>query len=139
MAVSQKAQTAGNVTNAVTGAVASSIFTAAAASNAIPIAGQFAAAGLALAGLLTKIFVGRKQKKKKEAAEAEEKRMDQMKTSFTAQGGGGGGIGLSGGQSQQSTAPVARPQAPSFSSWGGGSAPSMQPSQQALNNSIGLK
>lgn len=120
---------------------AQSLFTASAAANAIPVAGQFASAGLAIAGLLVKVFGGkRKAKKRRKAAEI---RGRQDKASAAAassmQSSGAGGMGLAqGAQSQISTAPVAPAVQPAFSSYGGGTAPSVQPTQQAINGSIGI-
>lgn len=119
---------------------AGSIFATAAAANAIPVAGQFVSAGLAIAGMFIKIFAGRKQKKQAEAKAKDEARRDQTKAAFTPQANGPGGVGVSSGQGPaQGTAPVAAPNTTSFSGWGGGTNPSVQPAQQAINNSIGLR
>lgn len=118
---------------------AASIFTAAAAANAIPVAGQFVSAGLAIAGMLTKIFVGKAQEKKAKKLEARKKVTDKAKASHAtqAQGGASGGVGKASGQGpQQSVTPVSRPSGPAFSSYGGGSAP---PIQQAITSSMGMK
>jgi hypothetical protein len=120
---------------------AQSLFTAASAANAIPVAGQFVSAGLAIAGLFTKIFAGRKKKKREEARKAQEKKMSTATDAVKAgtQSGASGGIGTgSEGGAPGSVAPVSGPAAPSFSSWGGGSAPSVQPAQAALNNKLGF-
>jgi hypothetical protein len=120
---------------------AQSLFMAASAANAIPVAGQFVAAGLAIAGLFVKIFAGKKKKRREERAAAQKKKMstakDAVKAGTQSQGGGGVGIGEGKGP-VGATAPVSGPAAPSFSSWGGGSAPSVQPVQQALNNKLGV-
>jgi hypothetical protein len=120
---------------------AQSLFTAASAANAIPVAGQFVSAGLAIAGMFVKIFAGKKKKKQEERAAKEKKSMSQASTAVKAgtQSGGSGGVGIGEGQGPVgTTAPVSGPAAPSFSSWGGGSAPAVQPVQQALNNKIGI-
>ena len=120
--------------------VAGSIFSTAAAANAIPVAGQFVSAGLAIAGMFIKIFAGRKQKKEAEAKAKEKSRSDKIASNFTPQAVGSGGIGVSSGQGPaQGAAPVSQPNTTSFSGWGGGTNPSVQPAQQAINNSIGLK
>jgi hypothetical protein len=118
-----------------------SIFAAASAANAIPVAGQFVSAGLAIAGMFVKIFAGRKAKRKKEAAAREKKKMSAASTAVKAgaQSGGGGGVGIGEGKGPVgATAPVGGPASPTFSSWGGGAAPSVQPTQQALNNRLGV-
>lgn len=120
---------------------AQSLFTASAAANAIPVAGQFVSAGLAIAGLFVKIFAGKKKKKREERARAKEKEIARSSDAIKAgtQSDGAGGVGIGSGDSPQgATAPVSGPASPSFSSWGGGSAPSVQPVQQALNNKIGM-
>jgi len=124
---------------ASTAGLATSIFASAAASNAIPVAGQFISAGLALAGLLTKIFVGKKQKKEEARRKKQEERLDKAASATQVQATGGGGPGLGNAQGPVgATAPVQPPSVPSFSSWGGGSAPSVQPTQQVLNNKLGF-
>lgn len=122
------------------GIAAQSLFAASAAANAIPVAGQFVSAGLAIAGMFVKIFAGRKKRKAEEAKAKEDKRVNQTKTAFTPQANGPGGIGISSGRGPaQGAVPVAAPNTTSFSGWGGGTNPSVQPAQQAINNSIGLK
>ena len=118
---------------------AQSLFTAASAANAIPVAGQFVSAGLAIAGLFTKIFGGRRRKKKAEEAAAAQARTDENKKNFrVAPSGGGQTSGVV--QAQQSIQPVTQPvtnaATPAFSSYGGGSAP---PVQQTLNQYTGIK
>jgi hypothetical protein len=116
-----------------------SLFTAASAANAIPVAGQFVSAGLAIAGLFVKIFAGRKKKRREEARKKREARLDTAKDAVQASSDSSGGVGTSSGQGPVgATAPVSGPQAPSFSSWGGGSAPAIQPTQAALNNKLGV-
>ena len=91
--------------------------------------------------MFVKIFAGKKEKKKKEAQERQAKATSQASDAVKAgaQSGGSGGVGTGSGQAPVgSTAPVSGPAAPSFSSWGGGSAPAVQPVQQALNNKIGM-
>jgi hypothetical protein len=123
---------------------AQSIFTASSAANAIPVAGQFVSAGLAIAGLFVKIFAGRKKKRREEREAAQRKKTAQASDAVKAgtQSGGSAGVGTgqegAGAAVAGSVAPVSGPAAPSFSSWGGGSAPSVQPVQQALNNKIGV-
>jgi hypothetical protein len=123
---------------------AGSVFAAAAAANAIPVAGQFVSAGLAIAGLLTKIFVGRKQKKKEEAKKKKDTQESTAADKLNASGGGeGGGVGLAKtSESQISSAPVAPAIQPKFSTYGnapGQQAPAVQPTQQALNNQMGIQ
>jgi hypothetical protein len=116
-----------------------SLFQASAVANAIPVAGQFAAAGLAIAGLFTKIFGGRRRAKKEAGERQEQQRQDKAKQSFGAAPAVGGQVAGQGQvqqTAQQVTAPVEAGQTPAFSSYGGGSAP---PVQQALNNYTGLK
>lgn len=125
-----------------TATLATSIFTAAAAANAVPVWGQVASAGLAIAGLLSKIFIGRRDKKRAAAKKKEDTRQGKIKSAHKAGVGPAGstGMGLAEGQGPiGATAPVQPPQTPSFSSYGGGAAPTIQPTQQALNSSIGLK
>jgi hypothetical protein len=138
-AVSAKKTKNGAIAAEVMGGVGS-VFAAAASANAIPVAGQFISAGLAIAGLLTKIFVGRKHKKKAAAKKKINDRQDKAAAATSAQSTQGGGMGLSQrGGSQMATAPVAPQIQPRFSSFGGGSAPSIQPTQQALNASLGIR
>lgn len=120
---------------------AQSLFSASAAVNAIPVAGQFASVGLAIAGLFTKIFGGRRKKKREEERQGQQARKASASTAIkaTASQAGSGGVGVGGQQPVGATAPVSGPASPSFSSFGGGSAPSVQPTQQVLNNSIGIK
>ena len=108
---------------------AMSIFTAAAAANAIPVGGQIAAAGLAIAGLLTKIFVGRKMRKKEREKKAQESRDQkaQAAAKTQVQATRSAGIGLAGDAPVGTTAPVKPPETPSFSTYGGGNAPTVQP------------
>jgi hypothetical protein len=118
-----------------------SLFTAASAANAIPVAGQFVSAGLAIAGLFVKMFAGKKKKKREEAARKQATKMSAASTAVKAgsQSGAAGGVGTGSGQGPVgATAPVSGPAAPSFSSWGGGSAPSVQPVQAAINNKLGF-
>jgi hypothetical protein len=125
------------------GAVAAqSLFTAASAANAIPVAGQFVSAGLAIAGLFVKIFAGRKKKKREEAKRKREEKLsrasDAVKSATQSGGAGGVGTGQEGAGAVGTVAPVSGPAVPSFSSWGGGSAPAVQPAQAALNNKLGI-
>lgn len=137
---------AGNITSSTLGGaataagIASSIFAASAGLNAVPIAGQFASAGLALAGLLTKIFVGRRQKKKAKRREKEEARIDTASDAIqgSAQSDSAGGIGLPSNQPVGKTAPVNPPTTTSYASWGGGTAPTTQPTQKALSGAMGI-
>ena len=125
------------------GVAAQSLFSASAAANAIPVAGQFVSAGLAIAGLFVKIFAGRKKKKREEAKARQEKKMSEASTAVKAgtQSGGSGGVGTGDERSTAMAgqlAPVSGPAAQSFGSWGGGAAPSVQPTQQVINNKIGI-
>lgn len=117
--------------------VSQGLFAASSAANAIPIAGQFVSAGLAIAGLFTKLFAGKKQRKKEEAARAAK-----AKQAGIEQMGGNtpsAPATSSGQQAQQSIIPVTTnynlPQTPSFQG-GGGAEPTISPTQQALNNRI---
>lgn len=115
---------------------AQSLFTAASAANAIPVAGQFVSAGLAIAGMFTKLFGGKKAKKEAARKEAEQGRQAQATQAITAQSGAvGGGSAAQQGTVQNTTAPPTVSSAPGFTSWGGGSAP---PVQQALNKYTGM-
>jgi len=119
---------------------AQTLFTASAAANAIPVAGVFVSAGLAIAGLLTKLFGGKRQKKRAEEREARQRVVDQNKAYFQpGQSSTSGGIGVSSGQQIGSTAPVAQASTPVFNSYGGGSAPTVQPVQQVVNSYTGMK
>jgi len=120
---------------------AKSLFTAASAANAIPVAGQFVSAGLAIAGLFTKIFGGRRRKKaaekKRKAAELKETRRQGYREVQGPQSAGGGGVGQGNANGPlQGTSPVTAPLTSSFSSFGGGQAPTVQPTQQILNNTV---
>ncbi|MDH3954189.1 MAG: hypothetical protein OEV03_08230 [Gammaproteobacteria bacterium] len=118
---------------------AQSLFTAASAANAIPVAGQFVSAGLAIAGLFTKIFGGRRRKKKAERAEKERQRQDANKQNFAGgQSSAAGGVGIGSGQQVGSTAPVHQASTPAFNSYGGGNAPTVQPVQQVVNSYTGM-
>lgn len=117
---------------------AQGLFTASAAANAIPVFGQFASAGLAIAGLFTKIFGGRKAKKKAAERKAQEKKLEQAKGAVNPQANSSSGPGLAPSEPQAGTAVVNRAETPSFSSWGGGDSPSVQPTQQAINNRLGM-
>jgi hypothetical protein len=120
-------------------AAAQTLFTAASAATAIPVAGVFVGAGLAIAGLFTKIFGGRKKRKREEAArKAAEKRANMLSNyekSTITQGDerttGGAGVEksiLPGG------ARVPSPPTPTFKGGGG-----TEPTVAAVHNAIGLK
>ena len=118
---------------------AQTLFTAASAANAIPVAGQFVSAGLAIAGLFTKLFAGKGKARRERRAAEQRKRTELAKQAAQSQvqATQGSGVGVGNPQGPVgATAPVQTPIAPSFSSYGGGAAP---PVQQALNSSIGLK
>lgn len=125
--------------------MAGSIFAAAASANAIPVAGQFVSAGLAIAGMFIKIFAGRKKKKdaekKRKQEAADQKLVNSMgeKGQDSANSGTVGGAGAQGQQPISATARAAAPVTSSFQTWGGGNAPSVQPTQQVLNNQLGMK
>lgn len=117
---------------------AKTLFTAASAANAIPVAGQFVSAGLAIAGLFVKMFGGKKKaaaaKKKKEAKARLSEQVQGMKRNPGAEGA------VTGGAMAQkpigTTAPVDPAQQASFTGWNGAKEPGVH--QQALNSSIGL-
>lgn len=118
------------------------LFTAASAANAIPVAGQFVSAGLAIAGLFTKIFGGRRRRKRAaeqaardEASMNAKGKMQGFSNATSATNTVGGSVNS--GQAAGAHAPITQPQAASFNSWGGGSAPSVQ--QSAINSAIGMK
>ena len=121
---------------------AQSLFTAASAANAIPVAGQFVSAGLAIAGLFTKIFGGRRRRKKaEEARRREQERLTEHNARKGAmhQGPSSGatvGSGAQPGQTISKTIQSSAPDSASFNTWGGGQAPSVH--QQVLNNKLGL-
>jgi hypothetical protein len=115
---------------AASASIITGVFAAAAAANAVPVAGQIASAAIALGGLLAKIFVGRKQKKREAArrkreaqkatarARVQPKAVTQLAT-------------LGGAQPQQSiqparTAAVPQVNAPSTSFGGVGPQPTVQ-------------
>lgn len=121
---------------------AQSLFTASAAANAIPVAGQFVSAGLAIAGLFTKIFAGRRKKKKEAARKKQQEDKQRASGAIKAgvQADSAGGLGQAQGpQSIAGTAPLQAPATPTFSTYGGGTAPSIQPAQQVLQSSLGFK
>jgi len=126
-------------------AASKGLFAAATAVNAIPIAGQFAAAGLAIAGLFTKLFAGKRQAKKEKKRQAERDRLAKL-GSLQAEKGAAvgapaivGGAGAQGGQPISATMAPSAPDATSFQTWGGGNEPTVvSPAQQAVNNKIGL-
>ena len=121
---------------------AKTLFTAASAVNAIPVFGQFASAGLAIAGLFTKIFGGRKRRKR----EAEKRKRDELsmaaksKQQGFSKGAGAGGAQVGGGvnmgQGLGANAPVTAPQSASFNYNGGGATSTVQPTQQVISNSV---
>jgi hypothetical protein len=115
---------------------AQSLFSASAAVNAIPVAGQFASAGLAIAGLFTKLFGGRRKRKKEQAQREKQQREELAKRAAQTQvqATASSGVGLGSEAPVGSTAPVSSPFSPSFSSYGGGAAPSVQ--QEVLNNTV---
>jgi len=126
------------------GIAAQSLFTAASAANAIPVAGQFVSAGLAIAGMFVKIFAGRKKRKAEEAKRAREAADAKLVKSMNEKGQDSATSGTVGGAGSQGqpiapTAQAAAPVTSSFQSWGGGSAPTVQPTQQVLNNQLGMK
>ena len=106
------------------------IAAAAGAANAVPIAGQVAAAGLAVAALFTKIFAGRRRARGEEARRKEQRRQDAFSTAARQQGqfGQGNTLGAAPSQSQQGLTPLPQPTHPSFSAWDNRPAP--QPMQQ---------
>lgn len=136
----ESAQRAGNIasttSNAVgtTAAAVTGIFAAAGAANAVPIAGQVAAGVLALGGVLTKIFMGKKQARERRRLEAETRRKDanirdvrpQPTENLAVQGG------VPTDQRLQVTAPVQPPQAPVLQYNDGGQQPTMQPPQELV-------
>ena len=99
-----------------TGTALAGVFSAAAAANAVPVAGQIASAGLAVAGLLTKIFVGRRQAKKEAAREKEAGIRAEVGESFQAQAPTGPSMGQSQG-SIQPTINVQPPPQPGYEAW----------------------
>lgn len=117
---------------------AKSLFTAASAANAIPVAGQFASAGLAIAGLFTKLFGGRRRAKRQERKRQQEKRTNlaQEAAQTQVQATRSANVGQQTQGPVGATAPVQTSEAPAFSTYGGGSAPPIQ--QRVLNNSIGF-
>lgn len=117
--------------------VSQGIFAASAAVNAIPIAGQFASAGLAIAGLMVKLFAGKKQRKKEEARRAAEADRTKQETVVgnqaapqSIQGGG-----LQATSALPSTTNFQAQSTPMFKG-GGGTEPTIAPTQQALNNRL---
>lgn len=122
--------------------VAQSLFAASAAANAIPVAGQFVSAGLAIAGLFTKLFAGKRKRKREEREAARKKQLATASNAIKAgaQADISGGIGQGSGRGPAgTTAPLQGPAVPAFSSYGGGPAPSIQPAQQVINSSLGFK
>lgn len=117
---------------------AQSLFSASAAVNAIPVAGQFASAALAIAGMLTKIFAGKRKAKKRKGQEAESRKQAKAQEAVQPTFEGVSGTGLpQTADSQITTAPAVTPETPAFSSYGGGPAPSVQ--QQTISKAIGFK
>lgn len=125
---------------------AQTLFTAASAANAIPVAGQFASMGLALAGMFTKMFAGKRKEKRGRAAKQEKKRTGQsqdiLQGAGRAAGAAAGGSGTIGGrvpdQAIGNTAPVAPVPQPSYSGWDARKQPSLEPTEQAVKSSIGM-
>ena len=124
------------------GIAAQSLFTASAAVNAIPVAGQFASAGLAIAGMFVKIFGGRRKRKKEAAARASEAKFQKQRSQVLGTGGGqqasvtAPGVPPQGSILPGTTAAPAGTTTPSFRG-GGGTEPSMA-TQQVLKNRIGF-
>ena len=118
------------------GIAANALFTASTAANAIPVAGQFVSAGLAIAGLFTKIFAGRKKAKQEAARAAEQAKTANAAKQFKPMQQAGAGVGLAPNEPAGKTAPVYQPDQASFATWGGGQPPTVQ--QQAINHSIGM-
>lgn len=117
---------------------AQSLFSASAAANAIPVAGQFASAALAIAGMFTKIFAGKRKAKKREGQEAEARKQSKAQEAVQPTSEGVSGTGLpQTADSQITTTPAVTPETPAFSSYGGGPAPSVQ--QQTISKAIGFK
>ena len=116
------AQIAGQATSAAAtaGATAGSIFVAATAANAVPIAGQVASAALAIAGGLLMAFGG-KRKAKNAAADARRKQEYQQRAAQTApQAPQGVPQTIGGQQPQQNIQAVQQspmPQAPRFDNY----------------------
>jgi len=120
---------AAGTATAVTG-----IMAAAGAANAVPIAGQVASAALAVAGILTKVFVGKRQAREQRNREAQMRRTEanrqdvkpQPTQNLAVQGG------AQADQQIQTTAPVQAPQAPTLQYNDGGQQPTIQPPPQEL-------
>ena len=117
--------------------VATGLFIAAAAANAVPVGGQIAAAGLAIAAGLMKAFVGKKQKREAERrAQATAQRKQNVADVGQSIGGGqamlGGGVPQQQMQ-QQGPTNVQQPQAPVYDNYNSpGAAPTVTP--QRLGN-----
>jgi hypothetical protein len=138
------AQRRGNIANTAMGSagttagVVTGIFAAAGAANAVPVAGQVAAAALALAGILTKVFVGRKQAREQRRKEAETRRVEsnrqdvspQPTQSLNVQGG------VQAQQSIQQTAPVQEPFTPTLQYNDGGQQPTIQQPQRLFDRGV---
>lgn len=134
------AQRRGAISNTAMGGAAGTatavtgIMAAAGAANAVPVAGQAAAAALALAGILTKVFVGKRQAKRQQAQEAAMRRQEANKRDVKPQPTQN--LAVQGGaqtdQQIQTTAPVQAPQAPTLQYNDGGQQPTIQPPPQEL-------
>ena len=98
--------------------VATGLFIAAAAANAVPVGGQIAAAGLAIAAGLMKAFVGKKQERQSQR-DAQGMAQRKQNVADVGQPIGGGQAMMGGGvpqQSQQPTTDFQQPQAPVYNS-----------------------
>lgn len=115
--------------------VATGLFIAAAAANAVPIGGQIAAAGLAVAAGLMKAFVGKKQERQAQQ-DAQNTAQRKQNVADVGQSIGGGQAVMGGGmpqQSQQATTNFQQPQAPVYDNYNSsGAAPTVTP--QRLGN-----
>lgn len=124
---------------------AQTLFTAASAANAIPVAGQFASMGLAIAGLFTKLFAGKRKEKRGRAARQQETRSNQSAEILKGAGRAAGAAATSGTSTGRipdspvgATAPVAPTPQPSYSGWDARKQPTLEPTQQAVKSSIGI-
>lgn len=129
MANGRGGQIAGDTVGIASTAVTSSMFIAAAAANAVPVAGQVAAGILALGAGLTKAFAGKKRAREAQQREATRAAQQANIADVSRQPQGAQVATLGGGMPHQApmgTVPVQTAQAPTLQ-YTGGQEPSVQP------------
>lgn len=106
---------------------AQTLFSASAAANAIPVAGQFASAGLAIVGGLVKAFGGRRRAKREEAKRQREAKLKQAAVQPpNVSDPLPGGVSQAPQSVQQQTAFAPNPEPPTFNQTAGAEQPTVQ-------------